>query len=270
MRANEFLTEDILSEEGDVLYENRERLKKLLVDVGISFALATAITTGGMTFQKALDSMSLSKAEEARLVQKTEQALERYADVMPVVEPKKEEPNPVLVRQAEKLLNKPLAKVLEDVAINAGLKGDELAQFLAQCAHETLNFKRLTEIGGSLDFRKYDPKYNPKKAKRLGNTEVGDGSKYKGRGYIQLTGRYNYRKAGEALDLPLEEFPELVEDPKIAAEVALWYWNHRVQPRTSDFSDTHDVTRFINPARRGLDDRENKYIALAHHVNFRG
>lgn len=153
----------------------------------------------------------------------------------------------------------PLENVLLKTAKASGLVGAELAAFLAQCAHETLDFKALKEFGGSLDFRKYDPKYAPKKAKILGNVKPGDGAKYKGRGFIQLTGRDNYRKAGAQLGLPLEKHPEMVEDPKIAAQVAVWFWKHRVQPNVDNFNDVNAVTKMINPAMRGLEDRTDNF-----------
>jgi len=159
--------------------------------------------------------------------------------------------------------------LLTKTAIAAGIKGEELAQFLAQTAHETMNFQHMVEIGGSLDFRKYEPKFvkdkngklvnvNPK-AKTLGNVKKGDGARYKGRGYIQLTGRYNYKRAGQALGLPLEAQPELVEKPEVAAKVAVWFWQSRVQPRVDDFYDTKAATKPINPGLKGLEDRKEKF-----------
>jgi predicted chitinase len=147
---------------------------------------------------------------------------------------------------------------LRKAAEKAGIKGQELVSFLSQCAHETMDFKHMKEIGGSLDFRKYDPKYAPKKAKALGNKQVGDGAKYKGRGYIQLTGRDNYKRAGQALGLPLEKHPELVEKPEVAAKVAVWYWNSRVASKVDNFKNTADVTKTINPGMKHLDQRKEK------------
>jgi predicted chitinase len=164
----------------------------------------------------------------------------------------------------------PHEKYLTKAAIAAGIKGEELAQFLAQTAHESHNFKSMVEYGGSLDFKKYEPKFVKDKktgklvqvnakAKTLGNTKVGDGARYKGRGYIQLTGRYNYKKAGQALGLPLEEKPELVEKPEVAAKVAIWFWQNRVQPKVDDFYDTKASTKPINPGLKGLKDRKEKF-----------
>jgi predicted chitinase len=163
----------------------------------------------------------------------------------------------------------PHEKLLTKAAVAAGIKGEELAQFLAQTAHESHNFKSMVEYGGSLDFKKYEPVFkkdkkgklvqvNPK-AKTLGNKVKGDGARYKGRGYIQLTGRYNYSKAGQALGLPLEAKPELVEKPEVAAKVAIWFWQNRVQPRVDDFGNTPAATKPINPGLKGLEDRKEKF-----------
>ena len=141
-----------------------------------------------------------------------------------------------------------------------GIKGTELAQFLAQCAHESANFTRMEEIGSPAYFaKKYDPRHAPKTAKILGNTEVGDGERYRGRGYIQLTGRDNYRRAGQALGLPLEANPDLAARPDVAAVVAVWYWKNRVANRVKNFHNTKQVTRAINPATKGLQSRQDQF-----------
>ena len=141
----------------------------------------------------------------------------------------------------------------------ADIKGIELAAFLSQVAHESHDFQSMVEYGGSLDFRKYDPKYAPKKAKTLGNTKAGDGAKYKGRGYIQITGRYNYAKAGEAIGIDLVNNPKLAEKPSVAAKIAIWYWKLRVQPNVENFNDVNAVTKPINPGMRGLEDRKENF-----------
>lgn len=171
-------------------------------------------------------------------------------------------PAPTMTAPAPKPMKqlKPLEQVLVATATQAGLAGNELKQFLAQCAHETGNFTTLEEMGGNRYLAKrYDKKYNPARAKVLGNVKAGDGVRYKGRGFIQLTGRYNYRKAGVALGLPLEQQPELVERPDIAAKVAVWFWKQRVQPRVTNFQDVPQSTKPINPALKGLPDRQRHY-----------
>jgi predicted chitinase len=151
--------------------------------------------------------------------------------------------------------------VLHKTARAAGIKGTELAQFMAQTKHESADFSRMKEIGGKEYFAKrYDPRAAPKTAKILGNTQAGDGVRYHGRGYIQITGRDNYRMAGEALGLPLEQHPEMASKPAIAAKIAVWYWKTRVKPFVQNFNDTEAVTRKINPAMRGLKDRYANFV----------
>lgn len=173
----------------------------------------------------------------------------------------------------------PHEAVLTKAAVAAGIKGTELAQFLGQCAHETGNFQHVKEIGGSLDFKKYEPVFKKdKKTKKvvmdiktkkpknfnptaslLGNDMPGDGTKYKGRGYIQLTGKYNYTKAGQALGLDLVNHPELVEKPEVAAKVAVWFWQNRVQPKVDNFNDTAAATKPINKGLKGLEKRKESF-----------
>ncbi len=163
-----------------------------------------------------------------------------------------------LVKWQNTLL-KPEAQLLIKTAKQSGIQGEELAQFIAQCGHETANFTSLKEKGTVKFFHRYDPRHNPRIAHLLGNKHAGDGYKYRGRGYIQLTGRDNYRQAEEALKLPLLKHPDLLEDPKVAAQVAVWFWNKRVRPKVGDFSDTRTVTHPINANLRGLEDRAAKF-----------
>ena len=152
--------------------------------------------------------------------------------------------------------------VLQRAAKAAGIKGTELAQFMAQTNHESWDFSRLKEKGMGKEYfsKKYDPKFAPRTAKILGNKHVGDGEKYHGRGFIQLTGRDNYRMASQALGIDLLKQPELAERPDVAAKIAIWYWQTRVKPYVNNFNDTRAVTQKINPAMRGLQDRHAKFI----------
>lgn len=166
------------------------------------------------------------------------------------------------VELAKDLLASAPAQLLAKVAQQAGIKGAELTQFLAQTAHESANFKTTKEFGDRNYFKKYDIKFNPAKAKELGNLRPGDGERYKGRGFIQLTGKYNYEKAGQALGLPLAQKPELAERPDVAAKVAVWFWKNRVQPNVSNFNDTPQATKPINPGMKGLADRDVKFRSM--------
>lgn len=152
--------------------------------------------------------------------------------------------------------------VLHKAARAAGIKGTELAQFMAQTKHESWDFSRLKEKGMGKGYfaKKYDPKFAPRTAKIIGNKQVGDGEKYHGRGFIQLTGRDNYRMAQDALNIPLLQQPALAERPDIAAKIAVWYWKTRVKPYINNFNDTKAVTQKINPAAKGLEARQANFV----------
>lgn len=168
-------------------------------------------------------------------------------------------PKPVSANTIAPITGTKAEQILMNTAMRSGITGTELAAFMAQMAHESHDFKSMVEYGGSLDFRKYDPKYAPKKAKQLGNKYVGDGAKFKGRGYVQITGRYNYGIAGKAIGVDLIKTPKLAGNPAIAAKIAVWYWKHRVQPNVTNFNDVEAVTKPINPGLRGLEDRKENF-----------
>ena len=152
--------------------------------------------------------------------------------------------------------------IAKRLALQQGLKGLELAAFLAQIKHESWDFKRMHEVGDKRYFqRMYDKKYDPAKAKILGNDRPGDGVRYRGRGYMQLTGRDNYRRVGRLLGVDLERNPELAARPDIAAQVALLYWKKRVRPKVKDWSNVAEVTRPINSRLAHLEDRKRDFAA---------
>jgi len=177
-----------------------------------------------------------------------------------------EQPKPEVKKEKAKLepstatnADPKMEKLVFLTALRSGIKGKELAQFMGQVAHETLGFQRLVEVGNKEYFNRYDPKYSPQKAKILGNVKVGDGLRYKGRGFIQITGRDNYKRAGQALGIDLENNPKLASNPEVAAKIAVWYWKSRVKPTVDDYTDTIGVTSKINPSMNGLGDRDMNF-----------
>lgn len=176
------------------------------------------------------------------------------------IQPQKtEKPTEKLTPSTATKANAEMEKLVLTIAFKAGLRGKELAQFMAQSAHETHGFNKMSEVGSKEYFKKYDPTVNPKKAAILGNTEPGDGVRYRGRGFIQLTGRDNYKRAGQALGLPLEQKPQLATHPEVAAKIAVWFWKTRVRGQVQDFTDTIGVTSRINPNMNGLGDRDMNF-----------
>ncbi len=94
------------------------------------------------------------------------------------------------------------------------------AYVLATGYHEARQYLAYSEEGGDTYLqRMYDPEFNPTTAKRLGNTQKGDGIKFKARGPAGLTGRWNYYAQGKKLNLPLVDRPELAEQADIAAKI---------------------------------------------------
>ena len=142
--------------------------------------------------------------------------------------------------------NSPFEISIRKAAIGAKLAGAELAAFLAQCAHESAKFTTTKEFA---DGSQYEGR------KDLGNVKPGDGVRYKGRGFLQITGRANYTQASKDLGLDLVNHPELAERPDVAIKVSLWYWKARVQPKITNFTNTKAVTKKINGGVNGLQDR---------------
>jgi putative chitinase len=166
-----------------------------------------------------------------------------------------------------------------------------VAAFLAQIAHESDEFRRVVEnlnytakrlmqvwpkrFTNLAKARRYERQ--PKKlanyvyANRLGNGDEasGDGWRFRGRGLLQITGRGNYRATAQALALPLEDNPELLEQPGVAALAAAHFWKSRglnelADDRNTDNDDEDFVTIsvIINGGRTGLESRK-RYWARA-------
>ncbi|GLX87906.1 hypothetical protein Pfra02_04750 [Pseudomonas fragi] len=155
----------------------------------------------------------------------------------------------------------------------------EQAMFMAQMDHESGGFKSDEENlnYGASGLRKTFGKYyktdaeaqadarNPEAIAnkvyggRMGNTEAGDGYKFRGRGSIQLTGKDNYAAAGKDLGLDLLGNPDLAKDPDNAGKIAAWYWKKNKLGEAAKAGDVTAVTKKINGGTNGLADRQEKY-----------
>lgn len=128
-----------------------------------------------------------------------------------------------------------------------------MSHFLAQAAHESAGFRTLEEYasGSAYEGRK-----------DLGNVNKGDGTRYKGRGIFQLTGRTNYRDMGKKLGYDLENNPSLAATPEISVLTALEYWKSRGLNAFADKDDVTTITKKINGGLNGFEDRK-QYLSKA-------
>ena len=151
-------------------------------------------------------------------------------------------------------------------ALNLAMQNSEVntalrtAAFIAQLAHESGEFRWMEEIWGPTDAqRRYEPP-NALAAK-LGNTEAGDGQRFKGRGPIQITGRFNYTKYGGLLGIDLTANPPLAATPEVAFATAGLYWETNGLNELADAEQFTAITRRINGGTNGLPDRQKYYEA---------
>jgi putative chitinase len=130
------------------------------------------------------------------------------------------------------------------------------AMFLAQIGHESGGMHYTTEIWGNTAAQlRYEGR------KDLGNTVEGDGFKYRGRGLIQTTGRYNYEKTASALGIDCVNNPDLLAEPVNAARSAAWWWQSHNLNRFADAGDIIGCTKVINGGTNGIDQRTKLYQA---------
>jgi putative chitinase len=176
----------------------------------------------------------------------------------------------------DELLN-PLNMTLQEYNID---NLNRIAMFIAQCGHESggfrvkeenLNYRpeRLAVIFPThfrgVDVHEYA--HNPQKianrvyANRMGNgpESSGDGYNFRGRGFIQLTGRSNYTKFAKDNDLSLEEAVEYMGTVAGSIHSAGWFWNEHNLNEPSDLDDVITVTKKINGGTLGLTEREELY-----------
>jgi len=139
-----------------------------------------------------------------------------------------------------------LNMVMEEFEINTVLRA---SAFLAMCADQSnqltvLNERFSKECANNLYANKFGN----------GGPATGDAWRFRGRGIFHIIGRSNYRSLGNALDLPLEDRPELLEDPYIAARSAAHYWQSRSLNKLADKKDFHSIEKCIDGAQHGLDE----------------
>jgi putative chitinase len=155
---------------------------------------------------------------------------------------------PLALRKYVDLYFDPLVAGMAKYKIDTPL---QIAHFMAQIGLESGNFLYSEELASGAAYEG---------ATRLGNTQPGDGTKYKGRGLIQLTGRTNYTAYSKYTKVDYLSNPApIASDPKLSVDVACWFWVDRKIGPLADADDVRGVTRRINGAEDGphthLDER---------------
>lgn len=220
----------------------------LLAEGPISKALGTAAIAGAL----ALGSNWSDKLPSTGDVANTDQAQ--------VTQTVKQDPK--VLPKSKPAVYKPITSsknetILAKTAQANGIKGVELAAFMAQMAHESENFKDMVEDNPNI--KKYA---TGKTAKALGNKSKNDAERFIGRGFIQLTGRWNYEWMQKKLGIDLTSTwskAHQASKPEVAAQIAVEFWKSRVRPNVKDWTDVAQVTRPINKALHGLDHREARF-----------
>jgi putative chitinase len=154
---------------------------------------------------------------------------------------------PRLSKAEAQSLARDLGQAMIDFDINTPRRA---AMFIAQIAHESGGFIYREELasGGDYEWRR-----------DLGNTQRGDGRRFKGRTYIQITGRTNYATVSRALGVDFMAHPERLAQQKYAARGAAWWWKTHGCNQLADSGDFLAVTRRINGGTNGLADRKRYY-----------
>lgn len=179
-----------------------------------------------------------------------------------------------------------LERCLPDYDINSPQR---VAAFIAQCAHESGNFRMLKENLNykAATLRKIFPKYFPTDeiaaqfaampnkqeaianrvyGGRMGNgpEATGDGWRFCGRGLIQLTGRNNYQAFADSIETDVNDIPEYLATFEGAVQSACWFWETNKLNQWADAGDILTLTKRINGGTIGLEDRIKHYNHALH------
>lgn len=232
-------------------------------------AVAGAVGLAGHGAYKTIDNLSsIDTNQPAKVAQAPAQVQRDLSTIDAKVQKSVEKPEKVVQKSAgyTPITNNKNEVILAKVAQAHGINGVELAAFMAQMAHESENFTDMVEDG--TNWKKYG---TGRTAKVLGNKNMNDAERFKGRGFIQLTGRWNYAHYGKKIGMDLTSTwsaAQQAADPKVAALIAVEYWKERVQGNVDDYADVTAVTKPINSNLNGLKDRQNKFNKIAQHMGI--
>jgi putative chitinase len=172
---------------------------------------------------------------------------------------------PTMPAARRSLFLAPLNQTMQAYTISNTLRA---AAFLGQLAHESGEFRYMEELWGpTAQQLRYEPP--SALATKLGNTQAGDGKRFKGRGPIQITGRANYARYGALLGLNLVAQPELVASPGVGLSAAGMFWRTNGLNALAELGDYREITRRINGGYTGWEERL-RYYELAKQVLGKG
>lgn len=154
---------------------------------------------------------------------------------------------PTLTTAQAKALARDLAQAMHDEGISSARRA---TMFIAQTAHESAAFRAREEFASGSEYEG---------RRDLGNIHPGDGVKFKGRTYIQITGRSNYRALPHWDGINFEKHPARLAEPKYAAKGAAYWWRTHGCNELADRGDFIAVTRRINGGTNGLAERQSYY-----------
>lgn len=133
---------------------------------------------------------------------------------------------------------------------------NRMCAFVATIGVESGRLKYTTELGNDAYFAKYEPTTNI--GKQLGNKEKGDGAKYKGRGLIQITGRYNYEQVSKAIGVDFISRPELLAELPHSVFASAWWWQKNGLNSIADTEDLKAVRKKVNGGLNGY----SEFVAI--------
>lgn len=160
----------------------------------------------------------------------------------------------IMIHASEAVVAKYYAALASKMGSNSITTPLRMAHFLAQLGHESGEFRYTEEIASGAAYEG---------RKDLGNTQKGDGKRFKGRGLIQLTGRANYKAYGDdrGTDYTKDDTAKLLSsDPTVAVDVSCWFWSKRNLNSMADADNVNGVTKKINGGLNGLADRKAKLV----------
>ena len=149
-----------------------------------------------------------------------------------------------------------------------------IAGFLSQIGHETNQFLWLSELASG---QAYEGR------KDLGNIKLGDGKRFKGRGYIQLTGRSNYQAFQEwviknqkaIFDEQQEPIPNFIQNPELIAThrwamlSAIFFWQNKKMNQYADAMDIKQMTKIVNGGLKGFEERKQYWNVALHELGVK-